>query len=160
MCGEINWQSVVYKSVAHLSDVGLASIDFLSRPILWNWTAISLTSDDFEGHLPIPVRWPMPGRCSRCSGGHRQITCRCFYDWKNRAGIGKLLTWPDGAPIANRRRWSADNPDNHQICHHRPKMSFFAQKSMGSASEPLCDKGITIKVNLRMCDHFPACELL
>ena len=70
----------------------------------------------------------MPGRCSQCSGGHHRITCRWFYDWKNREDIGihVFLTWPNSTPIADwRRRIPADNPGNHPIIgwkwHFSPK---------------------------------------
>ena len=64
-CGEINRQLIMYKSVAHLSDVGLASInDFLIRRTLWNWPAICLSTDyvsaDFEGHHSMVCLFQSP----------------------------------------------------------------------------------------------------
>ena len=135
MCGEINRQSVGYKSVAHLSDVELASIDdFLSRPTLWNWPAICLSS---EVRLPISkdiVQRSAPSSPSTDARPMLTMSVRAPPDYqsmllglkKNRASFGKLLTWPDGAPIVDgKRRWSADNPDNPQIigrkCPFSPK---------------------------------------
>ena len=74
------------------------------------------------------------------------------FNWKNRTSIGKLLTWSDGAPIADGRRWSADNPDNPQIIGpktHRIGIGAFMWQRYH------------IKVNtcIRMCVNFPACEL-
>ena len=95
--------------------------------------------------LPIPqLAWrynqsadprPMPGRCP-------QITGRCFYHWKNREGVRYILTWADGAPIADRRRkWPADTLDNPQIiarkCHFSPQNPSDRRRSL------LCDIGLT-----------------
>ena len=93
----INRQSIVYKSVAHLSDIEVASID---DSTLWNWTAICLSLDVGLPNSKDIVRWsahsspstdarPMLKMFGRASPDYLSITCRCFYDEKNHS-IEKL----------------------------------------------------------------------
>ena len=155
--------SIGSQSCANRPDVGLESGDDLwSRPTLCNRSAVCRSSDarrpiiarssadDYRGHRPIPY-W-LGGASSR------QSVDRCPVDVHDgRAGITRLpadgsmiekigrvseknLTWPDGTPIASwRRRWPANNPI---IIRSSPKNDSFCPKTIGSASEPLCDIGI------------------
>ena len=102
-------------SAGHLADVR-------------QWPLKSADSWKLAGSLQIN------GRPLAVFKGHRLLICQfhsrlggapnrqtvgmrsCFYDWKNREGVGKFSTWPGSAPIANwRHRWLANTPDNPQI---------------------------------------------
>ena len=100
-----------------------------------------ISADSIAG-LEVPQsadRRPMSGRCSRCSGGIARLPVDASTIEKNREGIGKTKTWPETCRLE-----TDDQPTTPIILRSSPENDIFAQKPIGSASEPLCDIGLSV----------------
>ena len=94
MSGEINRQTIVYKLVAHLLDVGLASIDDFfksadSLKLAGNLLIIERTSAYFEGHRSMVCPFQFVDRCPADAHDVRAGTARLPVDASRTEKIGR-----------------------------------------------------------------------
>ena len=93
MCGEINRQAIVYKSVAHLSEVALALIDDFksadSLKLASNLLIIGRTSADYEGYRSMVCPFQSVDRCRADAHDVRAGTARIPVDASRIETIGR-----------------------------------------------------------------------